>query len=123
MPSPAAPEHAAGDAFMLVTAFLVDPFHGGVHRVARDAMKPELAEGKSGSDAHCVRGVSTPPGRALADQEPASGPAVSPVDSVQADKADMPLGFIHDCPDVIVFALGLDLLEEVFFLTTGDAKV
>ena len=68
MPPSVAPEHAAGDAFVLVAAFLVDPLHRGVHRVARDAMEPELTEGEPGPDSHRVGGIAAPPGRALADQ-------------------------------------------------------
>ena len=123
MPPSVAPEHAAGDAFVLVAAFLVDPLHRGVHRVARDAMEPQLTEGEPGPDSHRVGGISAPPGRALADQEAAGRPAVSPVDSVQADKADVPLGLVDDRPDEIVLALGLDLLEEELFLAASDAQV
>ena len=81
-----------------VTALLVDSLHRRVHRVALDAVKAELAKRKSRSHPHGVGGITTSPGRSLANQESAGGPAITPVDPVQPDKADMTLNLVDDRP-------------------------
>ena len=74
---------------MLVAALFVHPLHRRIHCVAADTVKSELTEGKPGPDSYRVGGISAAPGRPLADQQTAGRPAISPVDPVQADEADM----------------------------------
>src|SRR6185312_2525961 len=91
-PSAVAPELAPGDAFVAIPALLVDPLHRRVHGVALDPMQPELVEGEPGPDADRIRSVTAAPGRPLADEQAAGGPAMLPIDLVEPDEADVLLG-------------------------------
>jgi hypothetical protein len=123
VPAAVAPELASGDAFMLVAAFLVDPLHRRVHRVPLDSMQPELTKGKTSPDVDRFRGVASAPGRTLADHQPPRRPSMAPVDPVQTDKPNVPLGLVNDRPAEIGVAFRFHLFEEQFFLTAGDTEI
>ena len=107
---------------MLIAAFLVDPLHRRVHRVALDPVQPQLAEGEPGAHPDRVGRIAAAPGRSLADEETAGRPSVSPVDVVQADEADVPLAS-STIAQTKSFSRGFDLLEEELLLPAADAQV
>ena len=76
-------------------ALFVHPLHRGIDCVARDPMQAKLTESEPGPHPHRVGGVPAPPRGPLADHEPARSPAISPVDAMQTDKADMSFDLIE----------------------------
>src|SRR5690606_27162634 len=107
VPAAVAPESLAGPALVAVAAVLVDAAHGGVDRVAVDAVQAELVEREPSPGPHRVGGVAAPPAFTLAEEEPAAARSELPVVQMKADEADVASRLVQDRPPEVLIASAL----------------